>query len=148
MIDFTTEAVSSHGFNVLRPPFPNRAIGLRSSLEYYPRASKVLRAEFPEAYLKLYQVDILLLPLLTITFLENNWDFGGCMRQSHWHAAVLLNAIHRLSEVLGFGGNIAAKAHVITAILTSKTVDRVHELGCYLEVELSSYVGVLRARFG
>ena len=26
--------------------------------------------------------------------------------------------------------------------------DRVHELGCYLEVELSSYIGVLRARFG
>ena len=24
--------------------------------------------------------------------------------------------------------------------------DRVHELGCYLETELSSYVGVLRAR--
>ena len=24
--------------------------------------------------------------------------------------------------------------------------DRVHELGCYLEAELSSYVGVLRAR--
>ena len=27
-----------------------------------------------------------------------------------------------------------------------KTLDRVHELGCYLEAELSSYVGVLRAR--
>ena len=26
--------------------------------------------------------------------------------------------------------------------------DRVHELGCYLEVELSSYVDMLRARFG
>ena len=25
-------------------------------------------------------------------------------------------------------------------------IDRVHELGCYLETELSSYVGVLRAR--
>ena len=27
-----------------------------------------------------------------------------------------------------------------------KICDRVHELGCYLEAELSSYVGILRAR--
>ena len=38
--------------------------------------------------------------------------------------------------------------HVVICVhdIELEYLDRVHELGCYLEVELSSYIGVLRAR--
>ena len=116
------EDITPAGLQILHPPFPSRTFSLRTNLKEYPGVERLLHAKFPDVNFTRDQRDLLLLPVLAINFLEERWKFERPSRQSQWHAAVMLNAFHRLSEVLCANGDIVEKIRVITAIVTTKKV--------------------------
>ena len=105
--------------NIYRPPFPDRAIGLCLDVLESSDTKSVLLKELRALT---FEKPTLCIPVFATHFLLEGHKFEKALQQCQWHATVMLNALHRLSEVLHAGSNFAGRFHVVTAIVTFNTV--------------------------